>query len=125
MNDASQSGTDPSRLQTCSTVFRQIRDAADETGEMRFRVVTERPVEGRSFDQLRMQRFRIGVGNDLTELPLLDMLFVYEMVQHDQRNKHIAEGHRRTVIGLDEIGEATARKLLSDIQQSPGIEVVG
>jgi hypothetical protein len=125
MNDSSQSGADPTRIQTCSAVFRRIRDASDEAGTLTFRIVTDRPVDGRSYAELRSQKFRVGIGDDLTELPLPDLLFVYEMVLHDQRNKDVPEGYRQTVIGIDEIGEATATKLLGELRQAIGIEVEG
>jgi hypothetical protein len=121
--DADELGVDPDRIPRCSAVFRLIRDASADAGKLMFRIVTDRAVSGRSFEELYSQRFRVGVGEDLTDLSLLDLQLVHEMVQHDLRYKSIPEGYRSTVVARDDINEAGARKLLDELRQMPGIEI--
>lgn len=68
------------RMNRCTTVWRAISENGRKTEAFEYKVVCTEPLAGKTLEQLGKLYFSVGVGNDLTDLPLIDMLVVFSLI---------------------------------------------
>src|SRR5579872_2340292 len=116
------------RMDRCTQVFGKIEEHWMKKG-FACRVVADGDVNGKSLEDLDKMYFQVGVGDDLTSLPFLDMLVVFSMIA-DVANKHSPmkdnkDGtHTRQMKIKTAFTESEAFAYLRDIAKNIGIEVV-
>ena len=92
-----------------------------KTNAFTYTVRATDPIEGITFDELRKRYFAIGIGEDLTEIPFIDMLVVFSMIEQEAKaiknrpDKKAKRGEIKYQVTTDYSDEDAAR-LLSAIQ---------
>lgn len=71
------------RMDRCSKIKAAIMENWRRTNSFTYTVRTTCPVEGMTLDALRKQYFVVGVGDDLVEIPFVDMLVVFSMIEQE------------------------------------------
>src|SRR5262249_44703394 len=69
------------RMDKCTKVYQQILNNWISTKRLAYRVVPSEDLEGKTLAQMATLYYSVGIGNDLTDLPLLDMLVVFSMLR--------------------------------------------
>lgn len=73
------------RMDRCVQVQRKIMQKWQETNSFQYRVVSEKSLEGLTLEELENCYFSVGVGDDLTDLPLIDTLIVFSMISQEHQ----------------------------------------
>jgi hypothetical protein len=68
------------RMNRCARIQQSILENWQRTTVLEYVVRATESVAGASLTQLRTQYFSVGVGDDLTDLPLTDLLVVFSMI---------------------------------------------
>lgn len=110
------------RIDRCFDVWHRIYEASRPAG-FQCRVVVDQSPIGKPLAELRSMYFAVGIGEQLTDLPLLDFLCVLQMiVDVAVRPLEPSEGRRklqiRTEFSADQVGH-----LLNSYEQNVGFEV--
>lgn len=67
-------------MEGCYRVYEQIRSHWAETGRLEYVVLSREPLEGRTFEELGRMRFSVGVGESRTEMPMIEMIVVFDLL---------------------------------------------
>jgi hypothetical protein len=73
--------TEQERLGRCAAIASQLLDRWQATGRMDYTVRATEAVGGLELAELLRRPFAVGVGDDLTVLPLADVLFVFSLIE--------------------------------------------
>ena len=111
------------RMEKCAIVFRQILNNWMATNEFQPRIVADEPLEGKNLDQLGQMYLSVGVGDDLTDLPLLDALIVFQMLADHSQRKTERSGNREKISVKTEFSEDEVFALLSQLHTRVGVEI--
>lgn len=111
------------RMQRCFDVFGKIRAVKEGKASGTCRVISDSAWDGKSLSDLAHQKFAAGVDDDLTELPLIDLLIVFQMLSHFEENRSVPDGDRRTFVFPTEFRSDSALSILRQIQREFGVEV--
>lgn len=127
MDGKSSEPFDQKRMARCVGVFQKLADHWTETGQFAFRVIADQSLEDKPYEELAKMRFLVGVGEDLTELSLPDLLTAFKMYQ-DHCAKQSVRGRRsqheftvRYAVKTS-FTQPEAMTLLRDITAKVGIE---
>jgi hypothetical protein len=71
-----------SRMERCASIHRAILENWQRTATSPYTVRATESVAGLTLQELRLQYFAVGAGEDLTEIPFHDMLVVFVMIEH-------------------------------------------
>ncbi len=113
------------RAQRCIHVFTQIFNHWRTTQSFEPRVIADESPEGKTLDQLRTMYFAVGVGEQLTDLPFLDMLIVFDLIKQAETKRQIDDTQPTDFRISTEWTKTKAFGMLSDIQTAHLIEVRG
>src|SRR4051794_24100631 len=83
------------RMDKCAETFRQILNHW-LAHSFECRIVADEPLEGKTLDELGKMYLSVGVGENLTELPLLDTLIVIQMLADHNRKQTQRKGNSET-----------------------------
>ncbi len=117
------------RIGRCVGVFQRLASHWAAVKRFECRVVTDESVQGKTFDQLAKMRFSMGIGEDLTELPLAEMLTVFKMFSDHCARQESGRARRPQHEFTDRytlktaFTESEALAILRDIVTGVGIEV--
>ena len=109
------------RMNRCVAIQRSIMEAWRKTNSFQYVVRATESVDGLSLDDLRKHYFAVGVGNQVTEMPLHDMLVVFSMIEQKvaaSKNRPKTPASEFTIkyqISTD-FSDDEAARLLSQIQ---------
>jgi hypothetical protein len=109
------------RMNRCGRIHQLILENWQTTKVLDYVVRAREPIAGLSLAELRLQYFSVGVGNDLTDLPLTDLLVVFSMIAQTAAMmrakvaKNEREGQFRFSI-TTEFSDADAVTLLSQMK---------
>ena len=71
-------GFNQQRMVRCAGVFRKLVNNWAKIERFECRAVADESPEGKALDDIAKMCFAVGVGNDLTDLPFVDMLIVFK-----------------------------------------------
>jgi hypothetical protein len=71
------------RMDLCMVVERAIMDGWRKSGTLNYTARATAPIDGLTLDQLRNQHFVVGVGDDLVEVPLIDLLTIFSILEKE------------------------------------------
>lgn len=82
---------DSQRMERCAEIASRIIANWEATNSFDYTVRATDSVGGLDLKQLRSRTFAVGVGNDLTELPLDDALVIFSLIErHSIAQRHLA-----------------------------------
>jgi|HubBroStandDraft_6_1064221.scaffolds.fasta_scaffold1446337_1 hypothetical protein len=115
------------RVKKCMDVFNKIQANWAKHG-FACRVMADEDVKGKTLEELDQMYFRVGVGDDLTALPFLDLLVVFEMIANvNNKRAPVVDNQDGTYSQKLKIKtaftEAEAFAYIKDISEKIGIEV--
>lgn len=70
-----------SRMERCAAIHRAILENWQKTNASPYTVRATEAVAGLPLNDLRLQYFAVGAGEQLTEIPFHDMLVVFVMIE--------------------------------------------
>jgi hypothetical protein len=109
------------RMNRCSRIHQQIMENWRQSKVFGYVVRALEPIAGLSLADLRLQSFSVGVGNDLTDVPFLDLLVVFSMLAQTAAamRAKVAQNEKEGTFQFSittNIPDADAVRLLSQIK---------
>jgi hypothetical protein len=74
---------DQQRMDRCAKIQRAIMKNWQRTNSFTYTVGATDSVNGITLDELRKRYFAVGVGQDLVEVPLTDVLVIFSMIRQE------------------------------------------
>ena len=72
---------DQTRLERCIQIHKAILQHWMETKQLAYTVRATQRLKGLSLEELQKQKFAVGVGQKIEEIPFFDMLMVLSMIE--------------------------------------------
>lgn len=109
------------RINRCFEIERNIMSAWQKSNSFQYVVRATQPVEGMFINELRTQYFQVGVGDQVSEIPFIDMLVVFSIIEQEtaalsSRPKSSASKFRVQYQIKTEFSDIEAVRLLTGMQ---------
>ncbi len=110
------------RMNKCTEVWQGLLNNWITTKVFDCRIVADEPLNGKTLEELGKTYLSVGVGTDLTRLPLLDSLIVFDMLKQYNVNLQANKTQLKNFKIKTEYTQSEVFALLDEIHQS-GIPV--
>jgi len=105
------------RMNRCLKVQRLVMDHWRKTNAFEFRIVSAESIAGKSLDELKMVYFSVGVGDQLTDLPLIDTLVVIQLIAGESRKLKQSKGQDNFTVKITVKTELSEDEVSALLQQ--------